>query len=48
MATTIITNGRTTTIYYNGIKSQHKTAFIKKLTVNDLLLMLEEGKTIES
>lgn len=31
-------DGRKTTIEYNGKTTEHKTAFIKKMTVNDLLL----------
>ncbi|MDB0602152.1 hypothetical protein PL373_13535 [Tenacibaculum maritimum] len=36
--------GRKSIIELNGKTSEHKTAFIKKMTVNDLLLYLETIK----
>ena len=44
MELSIKTEGRKTTIEFNGTKSEHKTAFIKRMTVNDLLLYLDRDK----
>ena len=39
--------GRKTEIEINGEKSDHKTAFIKRMTVNDLLLYLDQPKELK-
>lgn len=37
MKITIEIKGRITKVTYNGKTTEHKTAFLKKLTVNDFL-----------
>lgn len=36
--------GRKTELEYNGKKSTHKTVYLKSLTVNDFLTMLEQNE----
>lgn len=35
--------GRKTKVSYNDKSSEHNTVWLKKLTLNDLLLLIEDG-----